>query len=1334
MENLNAEVFEAFQNKLKVGNRRGVHLNAIPGNSRYKFDVARFATIFKSLPERFILDLLTQSNMSFKFSIHDTPSTETANAVTKSDIYLNDYDDDKKAVPEKSAKAKSEEELERELILQKLVSSIENLIFQNEVIQSEKGVNTLGFGFPTLIRKDMGDGQISASPILIWSLKIKPTNQMNTWEISRTEDDPIYINEVLINHLQNDSGVTVNPIPEEMLSDGKIDKKELYEICATLLQQLKVTQDLDFILNNYAEIPPLKTKATYDTFLAKKGDAIIEKSGIFSLFEVQKQNIINDYQLLKTDFKPLENNSLLANFQSVTAISTDPSQQSILESIKLQSKILIQGPPGTGKSQTLTALLINALENKHKTIIVCEKQTALEVLYNALEKKGLSKYAIMIKDGVGDRRFVVDAVRNTIDSADFKKQLDAFPESVLKEQLDAIENIKSKLNSVHQKLNLELLDNNDWTDIVGAIFEYQSGNEAVDLNAFLFKFSQEEFSEIVYLFKSGEFLFQKFKPYQNSYFFNPKKLIEKDPFLTYQTIGVDFKNYKGNWNEIQSKIQEFEPFYYSKRKEEFVSQLDEVKAIIDETEVITTSIPPESDIFNTEKTSGFVYKFLALFSSSKKKVRQTQKRLETLAQNLKKISLHANFLPINLSRELWNTKNEMIAYREKVEQAKTDFHSKVENDYKNLDFLNFFDKNVSNIDSDKIANHTKSLKQQIQNDNWLQNTDFGLTFTDFQQKLQNSFSTFDSYTTNPDNPFQIEYDWFSFYNPLSDFQKNCLTVLYPITNWKPNFLYGYFNLLLKANTSETLTINEGLYADFDKKIKSFSFSQINFIENYWNISQKNAVKNFEQTNKDLTVANLYNKRKSVNFNRLTLRQIVMKDTDLFTSFFPIILTTPDTCCNLFQGKNFYFDFVVFDEASQLKLEDNLPAMLKGKNIIIAGDEHQMPPSNYFSTVLDGSIQDEEDMEDDDVITFKNSILNIESLLDYALEYKFDKNHLDFHYRSKHPYLIDFSNHAFYNSRLKPLPSLKAVKPIEFYEVGGVFHEHINEEEAEKVIEILKSIQPKADESFPSVGIATFNITQRNYIKRRIIFYQNEDEAFKEKISALETAGLFIKNLENIQGDERDIIIISTTYGKKKDGKFIQSFGPINHTKGYKLLNVIITRAKEKIYICNSIPVDFYGNYKTALEQEGANNRKAVLYAYLAYCKAVSDGNETARLEILSELNRYGNQQNTDEESSKTKFKQAVFNHLQQKYPDLKISLNYGFGGYNIDVFIERENQKPIALECMSKDLYNSNLAYLEDIHKERILVNSGFEYIRIWSQNCWQNLDFELQKVVKKMA
>ena len=1329
MENLNSEIFQAFQNKLKTGNRRGVHLNAIPGNSRYKFDLARLSEISKSLPEHFIIDLLTQKNVNFKFSIHQKDPEKP-----KNDSYL--LEDEGKTNEElfpSSTISEIPREKDKMTALEKLSISLENLIFQNDVIQSEKGVNSLGFGFPILIRKDM-DGQISAAPILIWSVTVKPVNELNTWEISRTEDDPIYVNEVLINHLQSDSGITIKQISEEMLADGKIDKPELLNICQSLLDQLKITQNLDFILNNYEEIPFIKAKASYENRVPNKGDAVIMKSGVFSIFEVQKQNIINDYETLKKAFKPIENFTK-DSFQSITSVETDPSQQGILESLKSQSRILIQGPPGTGKSQTLTAVLLNALENKQKTIVVCEKQTALEVLYNALQKLGLGRYCIMIKDTSTDRKLVVDSVRNTIDSVDFKKLIQPYSEQSLQNQLAEISQHKDTINAVHELLNSELLPGKNWTEIVGNLLTYQDSKETINLQDLKFYFSEDEFKVIKNVLKNGEELYQNFKGFEASSFINPEKLIKDNFHSSQQNLDSAFENYQNLWQEIESLITNFKPIYEEKRKQDFGKNLQDVSNFINETEVLTSTLNQNSEELHPEITNGFFYKLTALFSSVKKNKIKTQKRILELSSLVKQISLKEFFPAISLSDDLWNNRNEIISYRQKVQEIQSGFLSKLETGFTEIDFLNAFDPVISGRETETISQKIQQLRKTISNDHWLKDLDFGSTYRDFKTSVNQILAVYKTYRNNPENPLLKEFSWFTFYDELSDFQKSILEKLYPVNHWKPTFYSAYYPLLLNHYSDPKLNFNEKNYEEIAKKIQQFGISQKSFVQYFWNVSQQNSVKQFEQNNKDLTVANLYNKRSSINHKRLTLRQIVQKDIDLFTHFFPIILTTPDACSNLFQGKNFYFDNVVFDEASQLKLEDNLPAILKGKNVIIAGDEHQMPPSNYFSKVFDGTIEDEDDIEaETEVITYKNAMLNIESLLDYAMENNYEKNHLDFHYRSRHPYLIDFSNHAFYNSRLKPLPTKSENKPIEFFQIDGIFDDHTNKEEADKVLEILESITPGKDGNYPSVGIATFNISQRNYIKRKIVLKASlpENEKFKEKILGLESAGLFIKNLENIQGDERDIIIISTTYGRKENGKFIQSFGPVNHTKGYKLLNVIITRAKEKIYICNSIPEEVFSNYKDALQQEGSNNRKAVFYAYLAYCKAVSQENESGRVEILNVLDQFGYSKESQGNGSSNLFIDRIFERLQKNFPDHQLSKNIEFGGYQFDILIEKEGKKSVVVECMSKEKYADQLGYLEDLHKEKVLQNSGFGYVRIWSQNAWQNLDNELQKINKK--
>lgn len=176
------------------------------------------------------------------------------------------------------------------------------------------------------------------------------------------------------------------------------------------------------------------------------------------------------------------------------------------------------------------------------------------------------------------------------------------------------------------------------------------------------------------------------------------------------------------------------------------------------------------------------------------------------------------------------------------------------------------------------------------------------------------------------------------------------------------------------------------------------------------------------------------------------------------------------------------------------------------------------------------------------------------------------------------------------------------------------------------------------------------------------------------------------------------------------------------------MNVIITRAKEKIYICNSIPEEFYLNYSDALKQEKSNNRKAALYAYLAYCKAVSDEDEQKRLEVLNELTA-SNLKSEAKNLETNNLLNEVYSELKTKYPNAKIIKNHQFGGYLLDILFETEGRKPTAIECLSKPIYVDDLAYLEDMHKEKILKLSGYDYHRIWSQNCWQNLNAELNKL-----
>lgn len=1320
MMELTEKLLTELQKRLKIGNRRGVHLNAIPANSRYKFDLNRLSYIDKNLPNNFITALLSELPLKFRVSWKDN-------------------------VPDLNSLF---EEDQTQLI--RITKAFENLINQTEAIESEKGINTFGFGFPILARRDKIDNKLTVAPILIWSLRIKRTKEFNTWEILRNEDDPIYINEVLINHLQNDSNVEIEQIPSEMLDDGLINKSELIGICSKLIRTVNTTvpADLEETFKKKIEnIISIGDKNHYEKLPLNSTNSFIEFGGLFSIYEVQKQNIINDYGNLmelkgiNIELEDFEGHS----FQPISSVETDPSQQSILHSLEATRNILIQGPPGTGKSQTLTAVLINALENNKKTIVVCEKRTALEVLHNALIEKGLNYHCVLIRDIVKDRKAVVDSVRDRVDNSEYKKYRYNYSKESLDNLIHKAKDLIANINNKHQKIDRKLIGNKSWSDVVGVLLAELKGNNDdsnLSIERNVFNFTTQELNSLLDIVQKGQTLYADYLPIESNSFINSLKLVGDNPYLIEQRINEDFDIYSKQLEQIKLLLESNRSEYVIFRNKLLNEQLQNVFDIINQIEDIFKSNENNIDITNELKVNSFLYKLSSLYSKTKKQTIGDYRTLQKLFTNLNLIIKSCSDLPESeFKGSLESNRDNLNSYRIKINETTDCFHLKIQTEFQQISLLkanpNEFDLKSLPILQEKI----NILSEKIKNDSWtiekVNFTDFYTFISDIERLI---YSKIEYFKADKDF-FTIEFKWFQYYNSLSETNKRIITELKSRSNWRKSFLVFYLNSILVNSANLDLPTNNEEHEELDKTLIGVEKEQLKFIKEFWFSKQIDSTREFEQRNVNLSVENLYNKRSSNRYKRLSLRQIVQYDPNLFTNFFPIILTSPDVASNLFKGLNGFFDIVMFDEASQLRLEDNLPAILKGKQIIIAGDEHQMPPSNYFSKVFDGAIEDEEDIEEENeiIIDKDNILLSCESLLDFGTELNFQKKHLDFHYRSRHPFLIDFSNYAFYNQRLKPLPNNFDYVPIKYIQVNGTFSEHTNEAEAEMVLSIIdKNINRLPNGEYPSLGIATFNIAQRNLIKSKILERQKfpKFSEFNAKIQELEEHGMFIKNLENIQGDERDVIILSTTYGIGKDRKFAQRFGPINHSKGYKLLNVIITRAKYKVYCCSSIPEQVFMNFKEYLVTEGSNNKRAVLYAYLAYCKAVSESNNDLRISVLTSLAEnttksasYDSYKGGDLESP---FEEEVYQTLADHLGTEKLIPQLQFAGFRIDIVYDpkKVGVPKIAIECDGAKFHSSREAYLYDIHRQKILENHGFVFHRIWSTNWWRNSSREANKLI----
>jgi superfamily I DNA and/or RNA helicase len=291
---------------------------------------------------------------------------------------------------------------------------------------------------------------------------------------------------------------------------------------------------------------------------------------------------------------------------------------------------------------------------------------------------------------------------------------------------------------------------------------------------------------------------------------------------------------------------------------------------------------------------------------------------------------------------------------------------------------------------------------------------------------------------------------------------------------------------------------------------------------------------------------------------------------------PCWLASPETVSALFPLKQ-SFDLVIFDESSQCYVERGLPAMFRGKQVVVAGDSHQLRPFDLYQTRFE---TEEEGLE-----------IESESLLELASAY-FQKFWLQGHYRSSQLALIHFSNQRFYENRLKMLARLELVNagesPFRLVRVEGIWDKQVNMEEAEAVLKEVRSIQ----KDFPkySIGVITFNYFQMEYIKELLM---KEEDIKLEKLA--------VKNIENVQGDEFDWVIFSVGYAKNKKGKLIANFGLLSKKGGINRLNVAISRAKNKITLVTSLRSrDFNADQ---LKNEGIQ----MLKDYIDFVKKVSRG-------------------------------------------------------------------------------------------------------------------------------
>ncbi|MGL5550546.1 MAG: AAA domain-containing protein [Culicoidibacterales bacterium] len=449
----------------------------------------------------------------------------------------------------------------------------------------------------------------------------------------------------------------------------------------------------------------------------------------------------------------------------------------------------------------------------------------------------------------------------------------------------------------------------------------------------------------------------------------------------------------------------------------------------------------------------------------------------------------------------------------------------------------------------------------------------------------------------------------------------------------------------------------------------------------------------------------------------SLRQLIGTYTDELLTLFPCWLMTPETVADILPLNSHLFDVVIFDEASQILVETAIPTIYRGKKIVIVGDDKQLPPSDLFMK------RGEDDEEEDELA---DAVIQEKSLLDIA-KIQYPDVRLNYHYRAERSELIQFSNAAYYNGNLDVSPNVSnsgKKRAIQRFKVENAqFSGGINPVEAEQIVKLVAEIfkQRKHDET---IGIIVFNGKQKELVEDRLEAFAQKNALFQRvylqelnRVKNGEDASLFIKNIENVQGDERDIIILGTTYGPNQNGTVLARFGTLTNQGGENRLNVAISRAKKKVYVVTSFEPE-------QLNVQNSQNAGPKLFRkYLEYVRAIDQqafDQATAILDSVTENNT--NSVRMYEQFTNGENVKALISRLEKKGYTVHEKVGTSKYGFDLAIYDEKTQRYLLGIELDETPYQVFTDTRERDVFNRRFLNSKGWQVLRIWSKDLANNI------------
>lgn len=1073
-------------------------------------------------------------------------------------------------------------------------------------------------------------------------------------------------------------------------------------------------------------------------------------------FLLEKEEI----QDLEGLFGTGEENNYAKNIReehTFTAFPIDAAQESALKAVKAGKSLVVQGPPGTGKSQLISNLITDFVASGKKVLLVSQKRAALDVVYERLKQAGLENFTALVHDFKSDRKEIYAKIAKQAESIDEYRNLNNNLDAIyLERNFVQIGRQIDQISAQLDEFRFALFDNSECGSSVKELYmtsdqhgpavlmdDYYKYFPFSEVQGFIQKLNRffgyaPDFEEKDYAWKNRRsFARLSFSDQQTiskiltGIAGTKQEFIEKTEALSLHSISL------GEAEEIVKSAQSIERFlqlladpvvfrYYkllqsSKASEKALAALKVKLFQCFEGRGMETSVQKynlEAVVDHVEKAieaseSSFDWYKWKFFSSTKRMVEDVlnsnglvldkdsllllqeklRKRMgfEKLVNELKQIS-GVSDVPRSLVAEdfeKWFQLFEKTLYSKKLFASLPELVKKL-----NIEEASF--ELISNSINELLHLCRKLLQEHS---HWAKY----LTAEQIEKVWHEPASA-------AELSRQLEYD----FDALVEYDK-LRESLHP---HEMQVLLSIYSYMVAAAVPENLFVATapGVF------MNSLRLAWIRHIEEKYPILRAVSSKKMNQLQQELQHF-IEEKRKisneilllrarektyqTVSYNRLQnrttyrevyhqvtkkkkiwpVRKLIEAYSEELFNLVPCWMASPESVSALFPMQKM-FDLVIFDEASQCFAEKGIPAMYRGQQVVIAGDEKQLQPNNLY--------QARWEEEDDDM-----AVLEVDSLLKLA-SYYLPQQQLTEHYRSQSLDLIEFSNKHFYKNSLRLLPDYVEINKdepaIKYINTFGLWKNNSNETEAREVVnlvlKLLRGQDGKTSEAAGSIGVVTFNSKQQTLIQDRL------EEAFmQEKLAIPE--GLFVKNIENVQGDERDIIIFSIGYAPDEKGAFAMQFGSLNAEGGENRLNVAVTRARKQVYVVSSV---WPGQLKT---EATMHLGPKLLKAYLQYALDVSERKNKPKPIVSKEIQR----------EWMLKYK------LQNEHKALAFELPFA------DLTVKTYHRYK-ALVLTDDDLYfQSHSAKDMHAYTPMVMQQKNWKVLQIYSREYWANKKSLVQRL-----